>query len=121
MIFEKIDIRVLMQYTKHLELKTQLFISYGVLLLSGGVFDMALYLTSLPYNNWEWNFLDDFLGIQMAIFMIILNLLLHKFGHAEDEHIQSSVKNHWDLGGFLCILALLAVIVRIFFFLFFYL
>ena len=54
--------------------KNPLLISGVAMLLCGGVFDWLMWWGSSPFNEiWGWDWLDNTLGIQIAILCICLN------------------------------------------------
>ena len=92
--------------------KSPLLISSVAILLCGGVFDLLMWFGSSPFNEvWGWDWLDNTLGIQIAIFLICLNRGILSTRKNEQEVIKEFAKSDLQVGVMLLILgAIFAVL-----------
>ena len=85
--------------------KNPLLISGEAMLLCGGVSDWLMWWGSSPFNEiWGWDWLDNTLGIQIAILFICLNRGILSTRKNGQEVIKEFAKSNLQVGVMLLIL-----------------
>ena len=91
--------------------KSPLLISGVAMLLCGGVSDWLIWWGSSPFNEvWGWDWLDNTLGIQIAIFFICFNRVIIFARKNDKEIIKQFAKINFLTGAMLLISGALFVV-----------